>query len=416
MGESLYEHDHKTPVDLLNDLHQPGELGAKEVNRPFLQSFGQNSVIRVCEGFGDDVPGRIPSHAFFVHQQPHELGYGNHRVGVVELYCGHFMQPGEVCSLHFLVFPNDVLEGCGAEEVLLAETQGLAGGAAVVGIEHTGQITRSVLGFNGPDVVHVVEELEVEPVVRFGFPQTKRSDGIRVPSDDGHVVGYGLDIFGVHRLEAMRAIRLFFAHHMAAEAHHRRAVASAYRPRIAFGHPIVRTLHLPAVHNFLSEHTVLIADAVTPGRKIQAGEGLDEAGRQTAQSAVTQSGVWFGLLRRIQIQAHVLEHFGNISPESQVDHVVSQGASHQELRRKVVGPFQAAALDILFAVPPFVPYQVHQGSGNSFVSLAVGGSFGSVAGTPVYPIGNAFFEFFFVKVHGLLLLNINRTTIRYARR
>ena len=54
---------------------------------------------------------------------------------------------------------------------------------------------------------------------------------------------------------------------------------------------------------YLTEHAVLVADAVTPSGQVEGGHGVEEARRQATQAAVAQSGIALQLCQRLQVVA-----------------------------------------------------------------------------------------------------------------
>ena len=54
-------------------------------DRPFLERFGQQRVVRVRQRPSREVPGLVPTEVCFVEQNPHQLGDGHRRMRIVEL-------------------------------------------------------------------------------------------------------------------------------------------------------------------------------------------------------------------------------------------------------------------------------------------------------------------------------------------
>ena len=73
-----------------------------------------------------------------VEQQPHELGYGERRMGVVELNGEPFMEVVGPTAAK-LVEPQQILKRAGHEKILLLKPQFLALGRFVIGVEHFGE-------------------------------------------------------------------------------------------------------------------------------------------------------------------------------------------------------------------------------------------------------------------------------------
>ena len=62
-------------------------------------------------------------------------------------------------------------------------------------------------------------------------------------------------------------------------------------PRRAEPQPVVGLFNLAPVHEGLAEDAVLVANAVTDAGHRLGGQGVDEAGSQTPQAAVAQTGL-----------------------------------------------------------------------------------------------------------------------------
>ena len=65
------------------------------------------------------------------------------------------------------------------------------------------------------------------------------------------------------------------------------------QPRIIVGEPVVGDLDLTALREGLAEEAELVMDAVTDGRDIHRGQGVQEAGGETAEAAVAEAHVGF---------------------------------------------------------------------------------------------------------------------------
>jgi hypothetical protein len=121
----------------------------------------------------------MPAKAVFVHQQPHQLGHADGRVGVVQVD-GHLVAEVGQPAVFGQVAGQDVLDAGAGEEVLLAQPQLAPGRGAVVGVEHPGDVFVLVLELGGAGVVAGVEGMQVDLAGRRGLPQPQGADA-RVP-------------------------------------------------------------------------------------------------------------------------------------------------------------------------------------------------------------------------------------------
>ena len=105
-----------------------------------------------------------------VDQEPHQLGHGDRRVGIVELDRRLVRQRGQVGMIGE-VTADDVLEAGGGEEIFLLEAQLLAGLGGVVRVEHAADALGEHLLLDRAHIVAAVEGLEVDQVAGLGRPE-----------------------------------------------------------------------------------------------------------------------------------------------------------------------------------------------------------------------------------------------------
>ena len=252
-------------------------------------------------------------------------------MGVIEL---HRPVVGE--ALHrdaaLVEAAQHVLQGTAHEEGLLLQPQALARIGAVVGIEHLGDGFAVHLLRHGPAVVAVVEGVEVEGLGSLRAPQTQPPAAVHPVAEHRHVMGDAH-----HRLGGMPApvhppAGIGVAGEAAAEAHPAALVRLGDLPGPAALEPLVGDLHLPAVLDQLVEDAELVADAIAHRRDLQAGQRLQEAGRQPAQAAVAQAGL---LLHRQDLldvaHAEAAEGLTGRIADAQHQQVVAQLGTDQEL-------------------------------------------------------------------------------------
>ena len=153
--------------------------------RPLLERFGEERVVRVRARRLRDPPGVVPLHEVLVDEQPHQLRDGNRRVGVVELSGPvriELVEPLAAAQMQ----THHVLQRARDEEVLLRQPQPFAGLGLVVRIQHLGDGFGDHLLFDRTVVVADVERVEVERFGGFRFPQPqqvgRRARGNRAPA------------------------------------------------------------------------------------------------------------------------------------------------------------------------------------------------------------------------------------------
>ena len=340
VGQGAVKGGHIPPVDLLDDLIDPGQQHPHQVDGPLLQRLGHDGVVGVGDGLPGDLPGLVPAHALLVHQHPHQLRHAQGRVGVVGVDADLVGEDGPVVAVGPLESLDDVRHAGGHEEVFLLQPQGLAGLGAVVGVEDAGDGLDLVPVLHGAGVVAPVEGGQIQLFHhRLGAPQPEHVDGLAAVAHDGHLIGHRHDGLGALGEEVGLAVRTDLTLHIAAEPDGDGLVGFLRLPGIAVLQPAVRLLGLVAVDDLLTEQAEPVADAHAHAGNAQIGHGVQEAGRQTAQAAVSEAGVLFALAQRIQVDAQIVEALPDRLFDLQIDQIVPEQAADQKLHGEVVDLF-----------------------------------------------------------------------------
>jgi hypothetical protein len=126
-----------------------------------LEGFGQQGVVGVGEGAGDDGPGQSSQRAPSSSRRM-RMSSATASAGWVSLSWMATLSGKAWISLVGLVAADDVVEEQATKKVLLLEAQFAALLDVVVGVEHLGDVLGDGLGLVGLHVVAVVEEGQVE--------------------------------------------------------------------------------------------------------------------------------------------------------------------------------------------------------------------------------------------------------------
>src|SRR5688572_8129665 len=286
------------PVDLVDDLERPWQQAREQRQPPGLESLGQQRVIRIRERAAREVPRLVPRHEMLVDEQPHELGDGDRRVRVVQLYGGQLWQPGDRLALH-REHPQHVLQRARHEEVLLREPQPLADLGIVVRIQYLGERLRHDFLAHGAVVIADVEVLEVERLDGLAAPEPQGVAVVHVIAEYRYVGRYSPYAARRHPANTVSAEFVGVALGAPPEIHVPADVRPHDLPGVAVLQPFVGGLHLPAVANLLIEDPELVTNAVPDGGHPERRERVEIARGETAQAAVTQAWFFFELEQRI---------------------------------------------------------------------------------------------------------------------
>ena len=347
-------------VDLLNELHVARQELLQDGHRPLLEGLRHDRVVGVCEGLLGDLPGLVELEPVDVDQEPHQLRHGDGRVGIVHLEAGLLRELLQV-AVGLQEAGQRVLEGGGDEEVLLLETQLLSFGGGVVRVQDGDDLVGLPLVEDGLLVLSGVERLEVELLHRLAVPQPQVGRGRGTVSRDGNVAGDGMHVLlrGPGAVGADRPVK----------ADREAGLRPADLPWVSSSrNPLIGALNLLSIGgDALLEHSVAVADPVSPTGKVERGHRVQEARRQASQSSVSERGVNLGARHGLQVRAESADRVGVLALESQVVNGVGHGASHEELGREVVDELRVLLLPVRVRLVERVHQSVVHGPGRGGV-------------------------------------------------
>ena len=96
---------------------------------------------------------------------------------------------------------------------------------------------------------------------------------------------------------------------------------------------MIRPLFLPAVFDRLLEHPVLVTEPITHRRQLHCRHRIQEACRQTSQTAIAEPSVGLLFEQGEPIYPLLLDQFFRDRIEQKVFDVVGQRSAKQELNR-----------------------------------------------------------------------------------
>ncbi len=161
--------------------------------------------------------------------------------------------------------------------------------------------------------------------------------------------------------------------HMAAVMHFAGIFHDGHFPDVAVVQPGVREFNLLAVNDLLTEQAVFIADGAAHGRQVKGSERIQEAGSQTAETAVAQAGFRFFLENIVQTDAEFRECFAVFLCGNKVQHVAEHAAAHEKLNRKIIKTLGLMVLALFACDSKLLHDLIADGGSNSFVNLLFAG-------------------------------------------
>ena len=118
----------------------------------------------------------------------------------------------------------------------------------------------------------------------------------------------------------------------AAEMDLLRLLGLGQQPRVAQRLPVIRQLHLLALHDLLLEQAQLVADGITGRGDLQRRHTVQIAGGQTAQTAVAETGVRLHIENIRGLKAQFLDSLLQLGQYVQIIGILHQAAAHQKFQ------------------------------------------------------------------------------------
>merc|ERR1712127_1133390 len=148
-------------IDVVDQLQMSWQQSSNELDGPLLESLRQDRMVGVGEGMVANVPCLLEAQLLLINQDSKQLNGSNSWMRIIQLDLVLLGEEGESIIVPLLVSPEHVVDGCGAEEVLLLETELLAGVGRVIGVQHTRNILCLLPLSNGAVIVTGIEFIEI---------------------------------------------------------------------------------------------------------------------------------------------------------------------------------------------------------------------------------------------------------------
>ena len=335
VGILLLDLLHESAIDLIHDLVYTGKQTHEQVYRPFLQGFRHDGVVGVCAASGYDGPCVIPFQVIIIYKDTHQLRYSYRRMGIVELeYSALGQLVNIVMGCHKTLY--NLLQGCRYEEILLLETKLLAAVVVIIGIKNIYDRLCQILLLYRLGVVTLVKGIQVELSHRLGIPDSQGVYDAVIVTYDRQIIGHGQNgLIAVLHVAVPAQLLVILDADIAAEFDSLGILRTFDFERIAVSEPVIGQLNLLAVYDGLLEHTVFVTDTAAVSRIVEGGQGLQEAGCQTAKAAVSQTCIRLLILNLVDINAEFLKNLSYLLVAAKVDQVIAQGSAHQEFHGKI---------------------------------------------------------------------------------
>ena len=283
-----------TIIQCLNDRYQLWNNLLQIGNGPLFKRFRQDCVIRVRRTLRDNGNSLILADASLL-QQPDHLRNDHGRMRIIDLedcVIRQIMQVAASCD----ALVQDQLRTVADHEVLLIDAKLASVIVGIVRIQEQGQVLCDISLVKINSIVDdaFVNRVQVEQMQRNGLAlvschiQIIERGMVGLPGH-GHIVAFG----GLHFPSGL------------------------LQPRI-------RLCFLLMIHEFLTEQSQMIVQPNAAAVQVQRCDGIQEAGSQTAKSAISERRLLLDLLDCRDILAVLLQKLPRLIEQSQIDQIIRE--------------------------------------------------------------------------------------------
>ena len=253
-------------------------------------------MVRVCTCLCCNLPSIIPSKSFFIKKNTHQLCNCNSRMCIIHLDSYLFIELLDIV-MFLLIFCNCCLQAGRYEEILLFQSQLFSGIVIVVRIKNLYDILCKILLFHCLVIITAVERIQLEVYDRLRIPDTKCIYHMIIVAYDWIIIRncHNRLIILLFEMNIACLVVIFYTD-ISTETHFFGILRSSKLKRITIFEPVIRGLYLIAIFDLLLEHTVTVTDTAAISCVSECCKGIQEAGCQTAKTAITKCRIRFLVL------------------------------------------------------------------------------------------------------------------------
>ena len=208
----------------------------------------------------------------------------------------------------FHIFCNRALNTRRNKGILLFQTKLLARNVIVIRIKHFTDRTGEILLLNCLLVVSLIKRVEIKRIYRLRIPYPKCIDDAVAISDNGNIVRNGLYTLIILLHIRIPAVLIFSDCHITSKFYFHRIFRAFHLKWIAMLQPVVGSLYLKPIFNFLHKHAVFITDTTSVRRITERRQRLQKTGCQSSQTTVSERRIRLLVLNDIQVHAKLFQH------------------------------------------------------------------------------------------------------------
>ena len=349
LGTNLIE---EATVNLVNNHVDTWQQILEQISIPLLQSLWQNGVVGVGYSVAGNIPSYIPIQTIIINKYPHQLSYCYCWMGIVNLDA-YFVCKGAniIMGTHEMTY--NALYTSRYKEVLLNQTEALALIGAIIWIQELSNLIYLVaVLLTFLNLIIGKTCIIGEILICLSIPKTQGIYSAVLIANNRYIIRHCsyLSVIIVNSTGGTIIVNMHIS--LAAKTNLYSLVRLTELPGKAIAQPVIWNLNLLAINNLLLKKAILIADTAAMSSQAQRSHGINEAGCQTAQAAITQTCIWLFLIKVMNIQIQILQHCFQGILQIQINHIGIQKTSQQELDGEIINLLLIVFLILLVSFNP----------------------------------------------------------------
>lgn len=387
LGPSLFDETHSTNllsiswvlllelsnvdmVDEVNKLKMSWEQSSDELNGPLLEGLWQDCVVGVREGLVADVPCFLESKTLLIDKDSQKFDGTDSWMSIIKLDLIFIGKHSESIVVSIFISSNDIVDGGGAEEILLLQSELLTGISGVVWVKDTGDVFGILSLANSTVIITGVELVEIEGASWSGFPKSQVVGVISVETWNWGIISHSDDLLAALPFGSLGVTVLVLVGDTI-ESNIIGNILSFDLPWVSVIKPKVWNFSLISIFNDLLENTIVVSNTITPSWNFKGSERIDEACGESSKTTITKGSISFLFIELLEIITHIHESISEWTLEIRVDESILKSSTHQKFKREVIDSLAILVLVELLSIVPGFNESISDGQSASLIGTEI---------------------------------------------
>jgi len=327
-------------------------------------------VVGVREGLVADVPCFLESKFLLIDKDSQKFDGTDSWMSIIKLNLIFISKSEESVIVSIFISSNDIVDGGGAEEVLLLQSELLTGIGGIIWIKDTGDVFGILSLTNSTVVITGVELVEIKVASCSGFPKSQVVGVISVETWNWGIISHSDDLLTTLPVGSLGVTVLVLVGDTI-ESNMIGNILSFDLPWVSVIEPEIWNFGLISIFNNLLENTVVVSNTITPSWNFKGSERINEACGESSKTTITKGSISFLFVELLEIITHIHESISERTLEIRVNESILKGSTHQKFKREVIDSLAILVLVELLSIVPGFNESISDGQSCSLIGTEI---------------------------------------------